>query len=245
MVLLHRGDRADVAARAGCAAGPGGPRGERRRRDDGSPLGRATELVVLEWIDEVRGAPSRSGSGTSASVGGAHPSGAETFGRADRRTTGSRGFPTSRVRRGRSSSGTQRLLPLARLARDGAAISPSSVRGLERLAARLEELGGPAEPPAQLHGDLWAGNRVVDTAGTSWILDPAAHGGHREFDLAMMRLFGGFGEDAFRGYDERAALAAGWEQRVALHQIAPLVVHAIKFGGQYRAAAEASIARYA
>lgn len=63
---------------------------------------------------------------------------------------------------------------------------------LERVADRLADIGEPAEPPARLHDDLWAGNRMVDVDGASWLIDPAAHGGHREFDLAMMRLFGGF-----------------------------------------------------
>ena len=96
-----------------------------------------------------------------------------------------------------------------------------------------------------MHGDLWAGNRLVDERGDSWLIDPAAHGGHREFDLAMMRLFGGFGDACFAAYAELHPLAAGWEDRVALHQIAPLVVHAIKFGGHYVGAAESAIARYA
>jgi len=64
----------------------------------------------------------------------------------------------------------------------------------------------------------------VDTTGRNWLIDPAAHGGHREFDLAMMRLFGGFGPSCFAAYEERHPLAAGCEDRVALHQIAPLVV---------------------
>jgi fructosamine-3-kinase len=115
---------------------------------------------------------------------------------------------------------------------------------LERLTGRLAEVGGPPEPPARLHGDLWAGNRLVDARGTSWLIDPAAHGGHREFDLAMMRLFGGFGEECFTAYADAAPLAAGWEDRVSLHQIAPLVVHAIKFGGGYGPAAVDAIARY-
>jgi fructosamine-3-kinase len=113
------------------------------------------------------------------------------------------------------------------------------------VAGRLVEVGGPPEPPARLHGDLWAGNHLVDTSGASWLIDPAAHGGHREFDLAMMRLFGGFGTACFDAYGERAPLADGWGERVALHQIAPLVVHAVKFGGGYRPAAEAAIRRYA
>jgi fructosamine-3-kinase len=95
-----------------------------------------------------------------------------------------------------------------------------------------------------LHGDLWAGNRLVDAGGRNWLVDPAAHGGHREFDLAMMRLFGGFGSECFTAYTEVAPLAAGWQERVPLHQIAPLVVHAIKFGGGYGGAAVAAIDRY-
>ena len=65
------------------------------------------------------------------------------------------------------------------------------------------------------------------------MIDPAAHGGHREFDLAMMRLFGGFGSDCFDAYDEAHPLADGWEERIPLHQLAPLTVHAIKFGAGY------------
>ena len=89
-------------------------------------------------------------------------------------------------------------VPLARLA-------SATARSPERLPSpTLEAVAGAPrptsadrrEPPARLHGDLWAGNRLVDRAGDSWLIDPAAHGGHREFDLAMMRLFGGFGADA-------------------------------------------------
>lgn len=140
----------------------------------------------------------------------------------------------------------QRLAPLARLAREAAALPDPVIAALERLAepARLAEVGGPPEPPARLHGDLWAGNRLIDRHGRSWLIDPAAHGGHREFDLAMMRLFGGFDDACFAAYQDLHPLATGWADRVALHQIAPLVVHAIKYGGGYGAAATAAIARY-
>ena len=76
------------------------------------------------------------------------------------------------------------------------------------------------------------------------MIDPAAFGGHREFDLAMMRLFGGFGEDVYASYAEVAPLADGWFGRVALHQLAPLLVHAIKFGGGYVSAALAAAQKY-
>ena len=130
------------------------------------------------------------------------------------------------------------------MARAADALAASTIADLERLAERLDHFGAADEAPARLHGDLWAGNRLVDRRGTSWLIDPAAHGGHREFDLAMMRLFGGFGPACFAAYQEVFPLAAGWEDRVPLHQIAPLVVHAIKFGGGYGPAATAAIERY-
>ncbi|CAN5712386.1 hypothetical protein BH10ACT3_BH10ACT3_05660 [soil metagenome] len=85
---------------------------------------------------------------------------------------------------------------------------------------------------------------MVDQRGTSWLIDPAAFGGHREFDLAMMRLFGGFGAEVFDSYDEAYPLASGWRERVLLHQLAPLTVHAIKFGGGYVRSATDAIEHY-
>ena len=201
--------------------------------------------LVLEWIDEGRPAGD-----TDAVLGralaGLHRHGFDTFGRPDRRSTGSRGLLNEPSATWADFYATQRMAPLARLARDGRALPESAIAGLERLDAdRLAAVGGPPEPPARLHGDLWAGNRLVDRQGRSWLIDPAAHGGHREFDLAMMRLFGGFGPACFAAYEEAHPLAPGWEARVALHQIAPLVVHAVKFGGGYVAAAADAIARYA
>ena len=199
-------------------------------------------FLALEWIDEGRPGP-----GTEADLGRGlaelHLAGAPAFGREDRRTTGSRGLPNEPCETWAEFYATQRLLPLARLARDGCALPDAAIADLERVAARLDDLGGPVEPPARLHGDLWAGNRLVDRDGRSWLIDPAAHGGHREVDLAMMRLFGGFGADCFAIYDEVHPLADGWEARVPLHQLAPLVVHAIKFGGGYVAGTERALAQ--
>jgi fructosamine-3-kinase len=189
-------------------------------------------LLILEWID--CGGPGRN---TEAEFGRAlaelHAFGAPCFGREDRRTTGSRGLPNEPGDSWVEFYASNRLLPLAKLASETGALPGTAIRALEAVAGRLAELGGPVEPPARLHGDLWAGNRVVDTGGVSWLIDPAAHGGHREFDLAMMRLFGGFGRACFDAYEESFPLAPGWEERVPLHQLAPLTVHAIKFGGGY------------
>lgn len=114
----------------------------------------------------------------------------------------------------------------------------------ERLAGRLVSLVGPDQPPARLHGDLWGGNLLIDGEGMPCLIDPAAYAGHREMDLAMMRLFGGFGESVFRAYQEEWPLAPGHAERIELYQLYPLMVHVNLFGGGYVASVERSLARY-
>ena len=92
---------------------------------------------------------------------------------------------------------------------------------------------GPEEPPARLHGDLWSGNAICDASGVPWLVDPAVYGGHREIDLAMMDLFGGFSKRVFDAYDEAFPLAPGWRERIALYQLYPLLVHLNLFGSGY------------
>ena len=97
---------------------------------------------------------------------------------------------------------------------------------------------------ARLHGDLWSGN-VVWTPGGAVLIDPAAHGGHRESDLAMLALFGLPHLGAVLvGYQSVSPLANGWQERVELHQLFPLLVHAVLFGGGYGAQAEGAALRY-
>jgi fructosamine-3-kinase len=102
-----------------------------------------------------------------------------------------------------------RLLPLARAARDGGAISPQGAGAVRSLCDRLEDLAGPAEPPARLHGDLWWGNVMADSRGRPWLIDPWAYGGHREVDLAMLALFGGGPARVLDAYREQGAAGRG------------------------------------
>jgi fructosamine-3-kinase len=95
-----------------------------------------------------------------------------------------------------------------------------------------------------LHGDLWSGNVLADRDGAPLLIDPAAHGGPREVDLAMLRLFGGPSARCFDAYAEAYPLADGHDDRVALHQLTPLLVHAVLFGGSYGVRAADVIARY-
>jgi len=102
------------------------------------------------------------------------------------------------------------------------------------------------EPPARLHGDLWNGN-VLWSADGAVLIDPAAHGGHRETDLGMLALFGlPFLDDVLAGYDAARPLRPGWRERIPLHQLHPLAVHAAGHGPAYgRALAEAARATLA
>jgi fructosamine-3-kinase len=115
---------------------------------------------------------------------------------------------------------------------------------IDRLCDRIAEFCGPDEPLARLHGDLWTGNVHADDAGRPWLIDPAAYLGNREIDLAMLRLFGGPYTRVLDAYQEVRPLAEGHEDRVALYQLFPLIVHAVLFGGHYRRAAEEAAHRY-
>ena len=129
---------------------------------------------------------------------------------------------------------SRRLLPYLRMAVDSGALGPADARLVEAVVDRIDSLAGPAEPPSRLHGDCWAGN-VLWSGGRGWLIDPAAHGGHRETDLAMLALFGAPDLDRIlAGYNDTVPLAAGWRARVPLHQLHPLLVHACLFGASYR-----------
>jgi fructosamine-3-kinase len=129
---------------------------------------------------------------------------------------------------------SRRLLPYLRRAMDSGALRSEDGRLVEAVMDRIGSLAGPAEPPSRIHGDCWAGN-VLWSGGRGWLIDPAAHGGHRETDLAMLALFGAPHLDRIMaGYQDVAPLAAGWRSRVPLHQLHPLLVHACLFGASYR-----------
>jgi fructosamine-3-kinase len=128
---------------------------------------------------------------------------------------------------------TRRLIPFLRRAADASTLTSADVTLVESVTQRINELAGPGEPPSRIHGDCWSGN-VLWSAGRGWLIDPAAHGGHRETDLAMLSLFGApYLERIVAAYDEASPLAGGWQSRVALHQLHPLLVHACLFGAGY------------
>ncbi|WP_158885493.1 fructosamine kinase family protein [Amycolatopsis anabasis] len=132
-----------------------------------------------------------------------------------------------------------RIEPYVRMCADQGLFGTEEVAVFDELCARLPELAGPPEPPARLHGDAWSGNVHWAGDGRVWLIDPAAHGGHREGDLAMLQLFGTphvariLGAYAEAAADAGTPLAAGWRDRTGLHQLFPILVHAAVFGGSY------------
>ena len=134
----------------------------------------------------------------------------------------------------------KRLAPFLR--RGAAHLSQEEVRSVERVIEDIDRFAGPPEPARRIHGDLWSGN-VMWSNGRGVVIDPAAHGGHRETDLAMLALFGApHLEHILAAYHETAPLADGWQDRIPLHQLHPLLVHLALFGADYRRSVVAATA---
>jgi fructosamine-3-kinase len=197
----------------------------------------ADDLLALEWIDEG----SLSADGQEAlgrGLAALHDAGADGFGWREPIRFGRLEISNEPLPDWPSFYAERRLQPLARQAFDEGSLSRAGADAVERVCARIDELAGPAEPPARLHGDLWGGNVLAAADGQAVLIDPAAHGGHREVDLAMLRLFGSPGRRVFDAYAEAHPLADGHADRVGLWQLFPLLVHAVLFGGGYGTRAE-------
>jgi fructosamine-3-kinase len=190
------------------------------------------DCLVLRWIEPARPSP-ESAAGLGRSLARLHASGAEMFGADRDGFIASLPLPNKTAPTWPEFFATRRVLPYLKLAADRGHIGQGDVRAVEALIGRMNELAGPDEPPARLHGDLWSGNVVWSTEhGT--LIDPAAHGGHRETDLAMLALFGlPHLQRLLDAYRDEYPLADGWEERQPLHQLFPLLVHAALFGGHY------------
>jgi fructosamine-3-kinase len=190
------------------------------------------DCLILEWVEAGRPSPEaaeRLGRDLSLT----HAGGAPVFGTG----SGTDGYigtlplPNRPAESWPEFYATRRVLPYLKLAVDRGGISPADADAVERVVRRIGDLAGPDEPPARLHGDLWSGNLIWGQDGRVRLVDPAAYGGHRETDLAMLALFGCPQlERVLAAYQEVSPLADGWEDRVPLHQLFPLLVHACLFG---------------
>ena len=207
------------------------------------PVAVGDDFLALPWIES---APRAAGfdAALGALVARLHARGAERHGAtADGGDTfiGELRVPNAPCGSWAEFYAAQRLAPLLELA----APALPSTTAVESVIARAGELCGPDEPVARLHGDLWTGNVMAGPDGMPVLVDPAAYGGHREVDLAMLRLFGSPGRDFFAAYEDAGTpLTDGHEERVELYQLLPLLVHAALFGSGYGAAAVRAAERY-
>ncbi|MEH0822445.1 MULTISPECIES: fructosamine kinase family protein [unclassified Micromonospora] len=193
------------------------------------------ELLALAWVEPGEATP-EAAERFGRELAGMHRAGASTFGadwpgfigplRQDN-TPDAAPWPDWFARR--------RLLPYLELSVAGGALDKADAALVEQVVARIGEFGGD-EPPARVHGDLWPGNVLWGADDRAWLVDPAAHGGHRETDLAQLALFGGAPhlDRIMSAYREEWPLADGWRERLPLHQLHLLLVHTAAFGAAYR-----------
>lgn len=210
------------------------------RVDDGPPVPRvvgvADDGLVLEWVPAGRPTEAAARAfGRALAV--LHSASMPSFGAQSDGFIGSLPLPNAAAGEWPTFYAERRVRPYLD------ALSSGQHGPVEDVCARVDELAGPAEPPARIHGDLWSGNLLWGQDGQVWLVDAAsAHGGHRETDLAMLALFGApHLDEIVTAYDDASPLADGWRERRGLHQLHPLLVHATLFGGGYgdRAAAVA------
>ncbi|GAB2489239.1 fructosamine kinase family protein [Nocardiopsis aegyptia] len=201
-----------------------------------TPLAWDERIVVLPWVHECEPTP-QAAERLGRRLARTHLAGAGSFGAPWPGFIGPLPLDNTPARDWPRFYAEQRLRPYLRRALDNGGLTPTDARIVERVVDGVEDLAGAPEPPARVHGDLWSGN-VLWGSRDAVLVDPAAHGGHREADLAMLALFGLPYLDRVRdAYNEVAPLSAGWRSRVALHQMHPLLVHVCLFGAAYRTTA--------
>lgn len=208
-------------------------------------LAAASDCVILEWVEPSSKTPVEAAVAFGQELAVTHAAGADGWGLDHDGYIGRLPLPNRTADSWPEFYAVRRVLPYLKLARDRGAITEPDATAVEAVVGRLAALL-PDEQPARLHGDLWNGNCLWGQDLAIHVIDPAAHGGHREVDLAMLHLFGlTHLPRVMAAYDEAHPLADGWEDRLGIHQLFPLLVHACMFGGGYGARAGAVAARYA
>ena len=202
------------------------------------------ECLILRWVE-----PGKTTVDSAVAFGQAlattHAAGAPAYGFDEDGYIGRLPLPNRTAPTWAEFWATRRVLPYLKLARDRGHATDEDAATIESVIGKLPDLL-PEEPPSRLHGDLWNGNVIWALDGVVRVIDPAAYGGHREADLAMMSLFGlPHLPRVMDAYAEVSPLSDGWEERLPLHQLFPLLVHASMFGGGYAARAAEIAGRFA
>ena len=207
-------------------------------------LAAGEHFLALQWIEEgTRGAPGRRlGEGLAA----LHRHSSPSYGWHEHNWIGSLPQPNATTPAERGCGAFFAARRLQEQSRQGAGrLSAALRRRIDRFCERVDELLPlPDERPALLHGDLWGGNWTTGDDGVPWIYDPAVHFGCREAELAFTRLFGGFPRSFHESYQASFPLAPGFDHRVDLWNLYPLLVHANLFGGGYAGQVDAILRRH-
>ena len=210
------------------------------------PEGWDEHLLVLPWVAEDEPSPGAA-ERLGRQLAGTHLTGADAFGADWPGFIGPLPLDNTPSHDWPAFYAEQRLRPYLRQTRDQGSLTPGDAREVERVVDSVARLAGEAEPPARVHGDLWNGN-VLWRERDAVLIDPAAHGGHRLEDLALLGLFGtAHLDEIYSGYEQTHPMPDGWRDDLPVHSFFALLAHIRLFGrgclGQTVRAARSIIAR--
>ena len=208
-----------------------------------APLLLKDHFLVLEWIEEGGGGQ-HSAHDFGIELAKLHKQTATHFGLDHDNYIGKLSQSNTQHSNWPDFFALERIEPQVRMGVESGKLTRSILKSVEGLYKKLGSIF-PTEKPALLHGDLWSGNYMFTKGSGASIYDPAVYYGHREMDLAMTRLFGGFSANFYDGYNEEYPLEGGFDSRVNICNLYPILVHANLFGGSYCRQAENIINRYA
>jgi protein-ribulosamine 3-kinase len=199
-------------------------------------------ILILEWIESTK-ATSKSSETLGRQLAAMHKHTANQFGFSHNNYMGSLPQSNKQYDSWASFFVMERLQPMVSIAASKQLLNSEDIQCFENLYTRLSGLF-TEESPALIHGDLWSGNYLIGLAGKPYLIDPAVSYGNREFDIAMTTLFGGFAPEFYTAYHESFPLQQGWQQRLCLWNLYPLLLHLNLFGGSYLEQVRSCLKKY-
>jgi protein-ribulosamine 3-kinase len=199
-------------------------------------------FLVLEWIEAVKTTPATSKL-LGQQLAAMHRHTAKQFGFDTDNYMGS--LPQSNCKHDRWAAFfiNERLQPMVKIGLNKGVLDVKDEQAFALLYKNLPSLF-EEETPALIHGDLWSGNYLIGANQKPYLIDPAVTYGHREFDIAMTTLFGGYNREFYEAYQSSFPLAPGWQQRIDLWNLYPLLLHMNLFGGGYLAQVRKCLEKY-
>jgi len=188
-------------------------------------------FLLMEWI-ETRRPTAKASALLGEQLAAMHRSAAESFGFETDNYMGSLSQSNKRHDTWSSFFIHERLMPMVKMAMNKRLLNTADLQNFEQLYKKLPDLF-EEELPSLIHGDLWSGNYLISEDEKPYLIDPAVTYGHREFDIAMTTLFGGFSQEFYTAYNESFPLAKGWQHRIDLWNLYPLLIHLNLFGLGY------------